>query len=156
MKTIRLKWMREIPLADDTGKNLLYSVDRSKLPESGGLYVFGRRYGKEFEALYVGKAASIRTRVQQQCEHVSLMMHLKKAVRGKRVILIARYVSSPGHNAGRCIAVAERALIRHLLLAGHDLLNKQGTRLRRHEIHSTGTKRAGRERVIPAIMYLDH
>jgi len=157
MKTIRLKWLREIPLQDGASKNLIYSVDRAKFPDATGLYVFGWRYGKNFKALYVGKATSIRKRMKQHFENnVPLMHRLKNAKSGKPVVLVACYVPEPGHNAPRCITVAERTLIRHFLLAGHNLANKQGTRLRRHEIHSTGSKRTGRERFVPAIMYLDH
>ena len=109
MKTIRLKWLREIllreiPLRRDTGENLMYSADWSKLPEASGVYVFGRRYGKDFEALYVGKATRLRSRVQHQCERVPLMMHLKKAKSGKRVILVARFVPMRG---GQSAANAE-------------------------------------------------
>jgi hypothetical protein len=32
----------------------------------------------------------------------------------------------------------ERALIRYFLSEGHDLVNKQGVRIRRHEITSAG------------------
>jgi hypothetical protein len=34
--------------------------------------------------------------------------------------------------------IAERALMRHFLGEGHDLVNKQGTRIRTHTIRSSG------------------
>jgi hypothetical protein len=45
--------------------------------------------------------------------------------------------------------ILERALIRFFLSEGHDLVNKQGTRLRRHEIASAGSKN------VPALMFVD-
>jgi hypothetical protein len=147
---LRLEWARPIPLTDASRENLIYSVDRSKLPDAPGIYVFGRRFGNNFESLYVGKATSIRARVHGQFKNLPLMMHLKNAKIGRRVILIGRYIPEPGHGAPKCIAIAERTLIRFFLSEGHDLVNKQGTRLRRHEIRSTGSAR-----IIPKLMFLD-
>ncbi len=39
---------------------------------------------------------------------------------------------------GKVLATLERALIRHFLSEGHDLLNEKGTRIERDEIKSTG------------------
>lgn len=156
MKTIRLKWMREIALRSGgpDGK-FIYSADWSNLPDVGGLYVFGRRYGKDFEALYVGKAANIRSRIRQQCEFLPLMMHLKNAKRGKKVLWVACFVpGSGGKSAPKCIDIAERALIRHFMLEGHNLSNTQGSRIRRHEIHSTGGKVLS-GKIVPAKMFLE-
>lgn len=137
-------------MKDATRENLIYSVDRAKLPNVAGIYVFGRRFGKSFEALYVGKATSIRGRLHGQFKNLPLMLHLKNARIGRRVVLIGNYVGSPGQNAARCITLVERALIRYFLSEGHDLVNKQGTRLRRHEIRSIGSAR-----IVPALMFLD-
>ena len=46
----------------------------------------------------------------------------------------------------------ELALIRYLLSEGHDLVNIQGTRLRRHEIASAGRRP---RRFIPKLIYLE-
>jgi excinuclease UvrABC nuclease subunit len=67
-------------------ENLIYAFDHTKLPVAAGVYVFCRRYGKHFEALCVGKANAIRWRVRDQFKNLPLMMHLKKAKNGKRVI----------------------------------------------------------------------
>lgn len=52
----------------------------------------------------------------------------------------------------KSLALAERALIRYFLSEGHDLVNKQGTRLRRHELQSSGTHP---KRFFPRNMYLE-
>jgi hypothetical protein len=67
-------------------RNLIYTFDYSKLPGTAGVYVLGRRYGRKFEALYVGKAHTIRWRVRGQPKNLPLMLHLKKAESGKRII----------------------------------------------------------------------
>lgn len=46
----------------------------------------------------------------------------------------------------------ERAFIRYFLSEGHDLVNKQGTRLRQHEIASVGKHP---KKFIPHLMYVE-
>lgn len=51
--------------------------------------MFGRCHGKSFEALDVGKAINIRTRVKQHIErNLRLMRHIEDARTGNRVLLI--------------------------------------------------------------------
>lgn len=148
---LRLEWGRPMPLRNAArDENLIYAFDHTKLPITTGVYVFGRRYGKNFEALYVGKANAIRWRVRGQLKNLPLMLHLKKAKSGKRVILAGRFISKPGQKEQKCLTLLERALIRYFLSEGHDLVNKQGARLRRHEITSAGSKR-----FIPGLMFVD-
>jgi hypothetical protein len=89
-----LEWSRPIPLAGRE-ENLLYIFDHSKLPEAAGVYVFGRRFGRNFEALYVGKAGAIRGRARGQLKNLPLMLHLKKAKSGKRIVLAGRFIPKP-------------------------------------------------------------
>jgi hypothetical protein len=67
-----------------------------------------------------------------------LMQHLSNAKTGKRVLLAGRLVTKRGQRLQKCLTLAERAFIRYFLSEGHDLVNKQGTRLRRHEVESSG------------------
>ena len=88
---------------------------------------------RNFEALYVGQATNgISARVRQQLKNLPLMLHLKKAKSGKRIILAARFVSRPGQQETKCLALLERALIRYFLSEGHDLVNKQGAETRNY------------------------
>jgi hypothetical protein len=146
---LQLEWARAMPLRDARrDENLIYSVDCSKLPETCGVYVFGRRFGRSFEALYVGQARNgIGGRVRLQLKNLPLMLHLKS---GKRIILAARFVSRRGQQEKKCLTLLERALIRYFLSEGHDLVNKQGARLRRHEITSKNPRR-----VVPHLMFVD-
>jgi len=147
-----VEWSRLVPLKDAARQNLIYSVVLDKLPSAPGVYVFGRRWGTQFEALYVGKASGIRSRVKNQMNNLRLMQHLKNAKAGKRIVLAGRIVTKPGQQMDRCLPLIERALIRYFLSEGHDLVNKQGTRLRRHELSSSGKHP---KRFFPGLMYVE-
>jgi hypothetical protein len=126
------------------------SFDPNKLPKSAGVYVFGRRYGSNFEGLYVGQATDIRNRVRGQRNNLGLMLHLKNAKNGLRVVLAGKFIPKRGQQEEKSLDLLERALIRYFLSEGHDLVNKQGVRLRRHEIKSKGSKR-----IFPRLMFVD-
>ncbi|HLB07525.1 MAG TPA: hypothetical protein VJN41_07525 [Alphaproteobacteria bacterium] len=151
---LHLDWSHPIPLKDGTEQNLIYAIDEHKLPDAAGVYIFGRQWGKKkFEALYVGKADNIHHRiVRQQLKNLPLMLGLRNAKTGARIALAGRFVSRPGQQAKRCLPVIERALIRYFLSEGHELVNKQGTRLRHHEIASDGKHP---KRFFPRLMYLE-
>jgi hypothetical protein len=144
--------MRPLQLKDASHENLIYSVSLDKLPSAAGIYVFGRQWSDQFEALYVGKAGRIRGRVKGQFNNLKLMQHLRNAKTGKRVLLAGRLITKPGQQLSKCVTLAERALIRYFLLEGHDLVNKQGTRLRRHELISSGDHP---KRFFPSLMYVE-
>jgi hypothetical protein len=61
---------RPLALRDGTEQNLIYVADVPKLPDAAGIYVLGRRWGSDFEALYVGKANRIRGRVNGQLNNL--------------------------------------------------------------------------------------
>jgi hypothetical protein len=133
---IQIEWERPIQLDDATSG--FYSLDLDRLSNTPAVYVFARRFGHQFEALYVGQAVRVRGRVKGQLNNLRLMHHLKKARLGKRLLLIGAIRTQPGQKVAKCLTLAERALIRHFLSEGNDLVNKQGVRLRRHEVHSSG------------------
>jgi hypothetical protein len=147
-----VEWSVLIPLMDASRENLIYGVDLGKLPLAPGVYVMGRRWGKQFEALYVGKASSIRGRVKTQLNNLRLMQHLRNARSGRRFVLAGKVIMRQGQRIERVLPLVERALIRYFLSEGHDLVNKQGTRLRRHEVFSSGKHP---KRFLPAEMYLE-
>jgi len=149
---LNVEWGRPLPLKDGSKQNLIYNVDLKKLPQALGVYVLGRRFGTNFEALYVGQALEIRSRIRGQLKNLPLMLHLKNAKTGKRIVVAGRFVARPGQTPKKCLPLIERSLIRYFLAEGHDLVNKQGTRLRRHEISSKGKHP---KRFIPGLMYLD-
>jgi hypothetical protein len=147
-----IEWGSPIPLRDGTKQNLIYTLDLKKLPQVPGLYILGRRWGKEFEALYVGKAVGIRGRVKNQLNNLRLMQHLRNARGGSRVVIPGKILTKPGQQLEKTLVTTERALIRHFLSTGDDLVNKQGTRLRHQEVHSSGKRP---KRFIPHVMFLE-
>jgi hypothetical protein len=150
---MHVRWGRAIKLRDGSRENLIYVPDTSKLPKAPGVYVFGRRQKNgSFEALYVGMATSIRSRVWGQRKNLPLMMHLKKAKQGKRVVRAAVFEPRPGQKVRKCLPLLERALIRYFLSEGHDLVNKMGARLGRHEVSTNGRHP---NRFIPRLMFVD-
>lgn len=150
---LQLEWKRPVPLIDGSDQNLIYVVDPERLPNVPGVYVFGRRRRNGgFEALYVGKAKNLRARIWGHRKNLPLMMHLKNARQGKLVVRAGVFKARPGQSAEICIEIIERALIRHFLSEGHDLVNKAGTRLRRHEISSAGRHP---NQFVPKVMFVD-
>lgn len=147
-----VEWTHPIPLKDATRYNLIYSVAVDRLPAAAGVYVFGRRWGNQFEALYVGRAVSVRGRVNNQMFNLRVMQHVKNAKAGRRIVLAGRIITKRGQLLKKCLQLVERALIRYFLSEGHDLVNKQGTRIRRHELSSSGKYP---KRTIPSLIYLE-
>lgn len=151
-ETRDLEWGRPVQLRDASKDNMIYGLDLSKVSKMAGIYVFGRRWGSQFEALYVGKAGNVRGRIYSHLNNLRLMQHLHNAKTGKRVLLAGRLITKPGQRLGKSLTLAERALIRHFLSEGHDLVNKQGIRLRRHELDSSGKYP---KRFFPKTIYLE-
>jgi len=150
---LHIEWGSPVALKDARRENLIYKTDLAKLPDAAGIYVFGRRWGRgQFEALYVGQALRIRGRVKAQFNNLGLMQYLRKAKAGKRTVLAGRILTRPGQRLDKCLALIERGLIRNFLSEGHDLVNKQGTRLRHHEVVSTGRHP---KRFIKPLMFID-
>lgn len=147
---LHIEWMRPITLSGGVDKQFIYWFDVNRLPGAAGIYVFGRRFGTQFNALYVGKAGNLRSRAKGQLNNLRLMQHIKNARNGKREILVGRFIPKPGQQENKCLGILERALIRYFLSEGHDLVNKQGTRLRRHEITSIRSRKN-----VPKLMFVD-
>ncbi len=149
---LHVEWGRPIQLKDASKDNMIYGLDLGRVSAGAGIYIFGRRWGSQFEALYVGKAGNIRGRVKGHLNNLRLMQHLRNAKTGKRIVLAGRLVTKRGQRLPKCLALTERALIRYFLSEGHDLVNKQGTRLRRHELESSGQHP---KRFFPNAIYLE-
>lgn len=149
---LALEWSKPIVLRDaGRDENLIYTIDDARVTDAAGVYVFGRRFSGTFEALYVGQAKNIRGRVKSHIKNnLSLMLHLQKAKNGKRILLFGRFVAKPGQQEEKCLRLLERAMLRHFLSEGHDLVNKQGARLSRHEITSKNTRK-----LFPHLMFVD-
>lgn len=148
---LHVEWGKPIPLRASRD-GISYEADLETVSAYPGVYIFGRSHGERFEALYIGKSMNMRRRVKGHLNSLRLMQHLRTAKTGKKVLLVGEYLTKPGQRIDKCLSLTERALIRYFLSEGHDLVNKQGTRIRRHELESTGRHP---KRFFPSLMYLE-
>jgi len=136
---IELKWEKPLRLKDGSSMNLVYRcVGLDRIPSKPGIYVFSRRYGKHVAPLYIGQALKLSARIEQQLNNVHLMMGLKHAQSGRRILLVAKLILHRGQRKKKVLEIVESALIKHALAEGHDLLNHQGTKTKVHTIKSKG------------------
>lgn len=152
---LQVEWSRPIRLKDvsrHADRNMVYEVDLEKFASVPGVYIFGRIFGSQFEALYVGKANKIRSRMRTQLNNLRLMKHVLNAKSGERVVLAGALKTRRGQQLKKTLALAEKALIRHFLSEAHDLVNVSGVRISRHELASSGNHP---KRFFPRVVYLE-
>jgi len=147
---LKLRWEEPIPVRKNQDGD--FDIDLDKLPKAPGIYIFARKWGRSYEALYVGRSKRLRLRIKGHLNSVRLMKHLEKAKTGKRVLIYGTPVTRQGQQQERVLASLEKAFIRHFLLEGHDLVNAQGVRIRNHEIESEGSVPRA---FIPTNIYLE-
>jgi hypothetical protein len=129
----------------------IYEIDLNVLPEAPGIYIFTRTFGKATSALYVGKAENLRGRLKQQLNAVRLMKGIENAPTGRRHLLWAKLNRRQGQKAD-CLPIVERALIRHYLSEGHELLNIHGNRIKKHSLTS---ERTAMKTFIPRTLFFE-
>lgn len=138
---IELKWSKPIRLRDGSADNMIYTCDRiASFPEGPGVYIFARRHGDSVSPLYVGRAKNLAGRLHQQFNNAKLMKGIENAPAGQRLLLLARARLKRGQRVDRVLKVVESALIEYSLAGGHDLLNKQGTKTKVHELRFRGNR----------------
>lgn len=147
---LRLDWAAPVPLRKS--RVGIYDLDLDSIPRAAGIYIFARKWGKTYEALYVGRSQGLRGRVRSHLNSLRLMKHLEGAKTGRRVLIYGTPVTRQGQRQHKVLASLEKAFIRHFLLEGHDLVNAHGIRIRNHEIVSEGRIPKS---FIPATIYLE-
>lgn len=149
---LSIEWSRPLPMHRGRGGSLIYSLDLDQIERVAGVYIFARKWGKSYEALYVGQSTNLRGRMKGHLNNLRLMRHLENAKTGRRVVILGYPQTKPGQQLPKVLKTLERVFIRHFLAEGHDLVNKQGVRIRRHEVESTGRVPKA---FIPSLMYLE-
>jgi hypothetical protein len=134
---------KSYPLKDGSKNKMTFLTDLTKLPTAPGVYIFARRWGAGFEALYVGKAGNIRGRIKNQLNNNLLMNHVLNARAGARVVYAGVFNPKPGQRVEVCLPLIEKALIRHFVSELHDIVNKQGKKLKQHTVISNGSFHRG-------------
>ena len=103
---LHLEWMAPVPLGDGAQNGLIYDCNLDKLPGTSGIYVFARKYGTRVEALYVGKAIIIRSRIKTQLRNLPLMIHVKTAMSGQRILLVGQFPPVSGKLSGASMMIS--------------------------------------------------
>lgn len=140
---LRVRWLEPFYLIDGAHDRLIYDIeDFDEIPESAGVYVFARAYGKTVSPLYIGRAENLSKRIEQQLNNVRLMNGIRGSQAGYRTVYIGEFISKGGQNAGTALRIIESALISTALVDGFNLLNVQGTKTLAHAIASSGNREA--------------
>lgn len=150
---LNLEWGKPLSLRKSTG-NTIYSVELEGIPKTPGIYVFLRVHGDSVNVLYVGKADNLKGRIKQQLNAVRLMKGIENAPSGARCVVYGEFKPKQGQRAN-CLRVIERGLIRYYLAQGNELLNIQGSRIRKHSVTSDRTDSVVR-RMIPTEIFFEH
>lgn len=130
---------KSYPLVDGAKQGMTFTTDLAKIPADAGVYIFARQHGATFEALYVGKANNLRSRIRSQINTVLLMNHVRDSANGPRVVYAGVFNPKQGQKLDVCLPLIEKALIRYFVSERHDLVNKQGKKLKQHTIVSNGS-----------------
>jgi hypothetical protein len=137
---LHVRWHKPVALKEiRAGSNtpLIYDIDLDRIPEEPGVYVFIRKYGTNQNPLYVGKAKNLKSRIKQHLtNNVRLLKRIQNKESGSRAVAFGVFDPKPGQQAEKCISLIERALIRHFLSGGHNLLNISGTHIGKHLLSS--------------------
>jgi hypothetical protein len=134
---LRIEWSKPLPIKH-SGHGVGYSIDANAFEQEPAIYIFGRKWGRSYEALYVGQTKKLRSRLMGHINNLSLMEHLRDAKTGQRVLIIGRPALRQGQQIAKVLDVAEKTLIRHFISEGHNLANKQGKRILMHALRSEG------------------
>ncbi len=151
---IALKWEKPLRLRDGSRLNQIYFCRGfERLSGKPGVYVFARKFGKNVVPLYIGQARKLGGRIEGQFNNLRLMMGIKNAQAGRRILLIARLYLKRGQQRSKVLDIVESALIKNALAQGHDLLNQQGTKTKVHVIRSQGNSSS--RQVAPLTMFAE-
>jgi hypothetical protein len=141
---IEIFWHNPTDLLE--GKNgLTFSVDNQHIPDEPGCYVFFNEYGNSKSMIYIGKATSLRERINHQFKtNVKLSNFIKDYGRGYKRVICCTIQSKSGQRIERILTIVEKNLIRQALTSGHELINIQGSKIYFHEITTVrGNRTAG-------------
>jgi hypothetical protein len=93
---LTVEWTKEIELEHGHNGMPSYGCDITAIPDVPGIYIFARRFGDRVEALYVGKANSIRRRIKAQFNNLKLMRHIESAKSGTKVLRTGEFIPNKG------------------------------------------------------------
>jgi len=147
---IEAHWHHPLALREDPGAIYLCRGLKS-VPETPGVYVFGRVHGDKAKPLYIGRTTNLQKRLSQHLESSTrLMVKVRDAPKGVRFFMSCEIKPKRGHQLEKVLRTLEEALIAHALAEGHQLFNKQGVLRPNHTIEFTGNRTS--ESIAPRYM----
>jgi hypothetical protein len=128
--TVSISWQSGITLGTKaTFKKNIASFDLSDCPDSPGIYIFARKFGKRLLVpIYIGKGRNLRKRLKTQFNNYKLMEALANEKSGERVLILGIIKSNSADLTAKKLRLAERVHITHALTAGYPLINIQLTK----------------------------
>jgi hypothetical protein len=57
---LHIEWGRPVVLRNPGNKDIGYVLDLDKVTSEPGVYIFGRSWSRQLQALYVGQATNLR------------------------------------------------------------------------------------------------
>lgn len=137
---INANWSQPLTLTKDRKGKLVYTVDLEDIPQSPGVYIFGRQHGESIAPIYIGETLTLRGRIKSHLESVPLMHAVRDAPAGNRFLIYCTVKTRSKERAKRQIVILERALILHAQAEGHQIVNKKGTKLPTDTICFSGNR----------------
>lgn len=126
---ITIRWYKPEALSSGWREQLIYRCELSNILQRPGVYAFARIHHKGIEPIYIGETLRLRDRIGQHLQHVRLMKAIEARGRGRRVVLYGTLgLEASAARQKPILRRVERALIKHALANGHELVNKHGTR----------------------------
>lgn len=113
---LKLKWATPVPVRKS--QDGVFALDLEKIPKAPGIYIFARKWGKSYEALYVGRSKRLRGRIKGHLNSVKLMKHLEKAKTGKRVLIYGAPVTKQGQQQNKVLALVREGFHPALPIGG--------------------------------------
>lgn len=149
---LKLTWYKPIQLKKGIRDDGIYHIDFDDLPETAGIYVFFRQHGESQEAIYVGKANNLKSRLKQQFNNLRLMKGIENSATGGKYLVFAEFKPGRGQQTEKSIVTIERNFIRQFLLENHNLINIQGVQMSKSSIIS---ERQELKSFIPRAIYFE-
>jgi len=137
---IEATWSQPVRMKRGPRGGLIYTLDLEKIPRVPGVYIFGRKHGTCATPIYIGESLSLHWRAKKHLDSVPLMRAIENAPNGDRFFMYCTVKAGTRDKAKKHIKIVERALILHAQSDGHELVNKQGTKLPVVAIHFTGNR----------------
>lgn len=138
---IGARWLRPLELRRSNNRQFIYECPEiENVPESPGVYLFGRQHGDSAVPLYVGRTMNLKVRLGQHLNSVRLMGGLLDAANGQRFFMACVVQLKRGQRMEKVLRVLEDGLIAHALAEGHELLQRQGTKRPAHQVNFTGNR----------------